>query len=79
MSYYGNDNNDPNRSTGGQFYNHVNANIGEQWAAGVHQGDSYMSAHAKTEMYRRAYNLDPYTGVPLPPKNYGGSSGVLSR
>jgi hypothetical protein len=77
MSFYGDDN-DPNRSAGGQFYNHNNAGIGEQWAAGVHHGDNYSSAHAKTEMYRRANNLDLFTGVPLPPKTYGAGSGGSS-
>jgi len=73
MSYY---DNDQNRSYGGQFYNHTNANIGEQWVAGVNPNDSYMSAHIKTEMYRRANNLDPYTGALLPTTKYGGSTGL---
>lgn len=75
MSYYGSDDNDPNRSAGGQFYNHLNANIDEQWVAGVNSNDNYMTAHLKTEDYRRRNNQDLFTGVPLPAKTYGGTSG----
>jgi hypothetical protein len=57
---------DPTRNDGGQYLNHFNANVGEQWIAGVNKYDSYQTAHLKTEAYRRSRGLDPYTGfVPL--------------
>ena len=70
MSYYGNDS---NRTDGGQFHNHANANIWEQANAGVNHNDSYNTAHYKTMNHRTSMGLDPYTGLaPMNPNTYTG-------
>lgn len=74
MSFHGDDY-DSNRNSGGQITNHTTSSVGEQWSAGVNHNDSYTTADNKIETYRRANNLNPYTGVPLPPPIYVGGSG----